>query len=163
MFGWKQKTYQHILENLTEGVYIVDLDQKIQFWNKSAEAMTGLSAGEMIGRPLDEVSIGYEDESGNALKPFEYPVALCLQEKKNINRNFFINSSDNRKIPVDENASPLFSKDKMTGAVVTFKDISGCIKTVAERLTQNCLPEVTARIHYSVSLPYPDTKELETQ
>jgi PAS domain S-box-containing protein len=134
MFGWKQKTYHHILENLTEGVYVVDLEQKIQFWNKSAEAMTGFSAGEMVGRLLDEVSIGYEDESGHELKPFEYPVALCLQEKKNINRNFFINSSDNRKIPIDENASPLFSKDKMTGAVVTFKDISGCIKTVAERL-----------------------------
>ncbi|MEN8264018.1 MAG: GAF domain-containing protein [Nitrospirota bacterium] len=134
MFGWKQKTYQHILENLTEGVYVVDLDQKIQFWNKSAEAMTGFSAGEMVGRSLDEVSIGYEDESGHELKPFEYPVALCLQEKKNINRNFFVNSRDNRKIPIDENASPLFSKDKMTGAVVTFKDISGCINTVAERL-----------------------------
>jgi PAS domain S-box-containing protein len=134
MFGWKQKNYHQILEDFADAVYLVDPDRKIQFWNGAAESMTGLSADEMIGRSLDQVNIGYEDESGNALQPFEYPAALCLQEKKAINKNFFIRVKDSGKIPVDENATPLFNKGKLTGALVTFRNITNCIETVSQRI-----------------------------
>ena len=134
MFGWKQKNYHQILEDFADAVYLVDPDRKIQFWNRAAESMTGLSADKMIGRSLDQVNIGYEDESGNALQPFEYPAALCLQEKKSINKNFFIRVKDSGKIPVDENATPLFNKGKLTGALVTFRNITDCIETVSQRI-----------------------------
>ncbi len=134
MFGWKQTNYHQILEDFADAVYLVDPDRKIRFWNGAAESMTGLSADKMIGRSLDEVNIGYEDESGNALQPFEYPAALCLQEKKSINKNFFIRVKESGKIPVDENATPLFNKGELTGALVTFRNITNCIETVSQRI-----------------------------
>jgi PAS domain S-box-containing protein len=134
MFGWKQKNYHQILEDFADAVYLVDTDRKIRFWNRAAESMTGFSDDEMIGRSLDKVNIGYEDESGNALQPFEYPVARCLQEKKAINKNFFITVKDSGKIPIDESATPLFNKGKLTGALVTFRNITNCIETVRQRI-----------------------------
>jgi PAS domain S-box-containing protein len=134
MFGIKWKIYRQIFDNMTDGVYVVDQDQKIQFWNRAAELITGFPTDEVIGKALDKTGIRYEDDRGNPLQPFEYPVTLCLQEKRVVTKIFSIKAKDNRKIPVEESASPLFNNDKLKGAVVTLKDISNCIKTVEQRL-----------------------------
>lgn len=134
MFGRKQKIYLQILENMTDGVYLVDENREIRFWNKTAEALTGFTARDMTGSSINGDNIKYEDYSGKDLQPFEYPVALCFQEKKLITKNFFIKGKDDLKIPVEENAMPLLINDKVEGAVVTFKDISKCIQTTTNRL-----------------------------
>ena len=45
-----EEFYKTLLENLYDGVYYVDLDQKISFWNSAAERITGFSAEEVTGR-----------------------------------------------------------------------------------------------------------------
>lgn len=39
--------YLTIINNLNDGVYFVDLDRRILFWNKAAERITGYSAEEI--------------------------------------------------------------------------------------------------------------------
>ena len=134
MFGRKNKTYRRILDNITGGVYLVDNNQTIRFWNKTAELLTGFTAEEMIGSPAGNKNIIYEDESGNTVQPFEYPVALCFQEKRIISKTFYVKTKNNGKIPVEEHASPLVSNGKIDGAVVTFRDISNCIQTITQKL-----------------------------
>ena len=134
MFGWKWKTYRLMLDGITDGVYLVGPDKKIKYWNRAAESLTGYTAAEMIGRPFDSGHIGYEDEKGNILQAYEYPAALCFQEKKIVTRNFLIKTKDNRHIPVEENASPLQVNGKITGVVATFRDITRCIRTTEQRL-----------------------------
>ena len=34
--------YKHILDNLYDGVYFVDLHRKILFWNEAAEKLQGI-------------------------------------------------------------------------------------------------------------------------
>ncbi len=142
MFGRKTKQYLQILDNMTNGVYFVDGSQKIRFWNKAAESMTGLSAAEMTGKPVNGNYIQYEDESGSAIQPFEYPVALCFQEKKAVTRFFLFRADDKNTIPVEECANPVFDNGKMTGVIVNFKDISGCV----QRVKQNLLTEKKERL-----------------
>jgi PAS domain S-box-containing protein len=134
MFGWKWKTYRQILDGMVNGVYLVDLDQKIRFWNRAAESLTGFKADKMIGSSIDGVDFKYEDETGNTIQSFEYPVALCFQEKKAVSKNFFIKTKDNVRIPVEENASPLYSNGKIKGVIATFRDVTRCIRTVESRL-----------------------------
>lgn len=134
MSGMKWQRYRQILDNMTDGVYVIDLDQKIQYWNRAAESLTGYFAKEMIGKSVDEVDIRYEDVGGNILQPFEYPTALCIQERKMISKNFFIRTKDQKKIPIEENASPLYSKGEMSGVIANFRDITQCIHTIESRL-----------------------------
>jgi len=134
MFGWNWKNYRHIFESMTEGMYFVDLNQKIRYWNKAAEHLTGMPAEKMVGKSIDEVTIRYDDEGDTALQPFEYPVALCLQKKKVISKNFLIKGQDNKKIPVEEHAAPFYEKGKITGAIATFRNITHCIQTIEQRL-----------------------------
>jgi PAS domain S-box-containing protein len=120
---------------MSEGLYFVDLNQKIQYWNRAAEILTGITADEIIGKSIDEGNVRYDYKGDNTLEPFEYPVALCLQGKKVVRKNFFIKTKDNKKVPVEESASPLYEKGNITGAVATFRDVSYCIRKTEQRLT----------------------------
>ncbi len=117
---------------MTDGVYLVDMEKKVQFWNRAAETLTGYSADTMIGRAHDEVR--YTDEKGIVLQPFEYPVALCFQEKKTVSRQLYTAADDGNTIMIEEIASPLMEKGKMTGVIATVRDISGRVATVVNRL-----------------------------
>jgi PAS domain-containing protein len=81
MFDWLENTYRQILDNMTEGVYFVDINQKIQYWNRAAGLLTGIAADEVLFKFFHHRHIQYEDEKGNLLEPFEYPVALCFRRK----------------------------------------------------------------------------------
>jgi len=134
MFSWYRIKYRDILDSMTDGMYFVDLNQKVQYWNRAAEHLTGLSSDQIVGKAIDGGYITFEGEGDNALQPFEYPVSLCLQEKKLVSKTFFIRTKDNKKIPVEESAAPFYEKGKMTGVVATFRDISHCTAAVELRL-----------------------------
>ncbi len=134
MISWGWKGYRHILDNMADGVYFVGPERKIKYWNKGAESLTGFTSEEMVGKPFDQTPIRYEDGKGNVLQQYEYPVTLCFQEKKPISKSFFLKTKDNRTIPVEENATPVYKKGKMAGVIAAFRNISLCIQSVESRL-----------------------------
>jgi PAS domain S-box-containing protein len=134
MFKWFDKGYRQILDNMADGVYFVDHTGKVRYWNRGAESITGFASDEVIGRLFDSLPLGQEDTRGNRLQQYEYPLALCLQEKKTVSRDFLITTKDNRKIHIEENVRPLFENGKITGMISSFRDISNCIKVVRSQM-----------------------------
>lgn len=134
MTTWKWKNYRQILDNTADGIYLVDLERKFQYWNIGAESITGFSAKEIVGKPFDQSPVIYEDSRGNKLEQYEHPVALCFQEKKPVKKNFFIKTKDNGLSHVEETATPLYKKKKIIGVVATFRDISNCIQIAESEL-----------------------------
>ncbi|MCW2964499.1 MAG: Sensor protein [Actinomycetia bacterium] len=49
------------LETIADGVVLLDNDERILLWNNAAEAMTGLAAAHIIGKPAREALPGYAD------------------------------------------------------------------------------------------------------
>ncbi len=49
------RVYREILENVYEGVFLIDRDKRITYWNKAAEQGTGLSSGEVLGQNVFDV------------------------------------------------------------------------------------------------------------
>ncbi len=47
-----------LLDNAQDAILVRDLDDKILFWNKSAERIYGWSAGEVIGKDLQDITYG---------------------------------------------------------------------------------------------------------
>lgn len=41
-----------VLDSLPEGIAFADLEGRVQFWNRSAEAMTGHSGADLVGQPI---------------------------------------------------------------------------------------------------------------
>ncbi len=53
-----------LLNGLHEGVYLVDLDCRIQFWNQAATAISGYEADEVIGKRCADDLLVHVDECG---------------------------------------------------------------------------------------------------
>ena len=50
-----------VLGYVADGVFLVDAKGAVQLWNPAAEAITGVPAEAVLGRPLEEVIPGWED------------------------------------------------------------------------------------------------------
>jgi PAS domain S-box-containing protein len=48
------------LEYVADGVFLLDAEGVIRFWNPAAEAITGLRVGDVVGRPAAEAIQGWE-------------------------------------------------------------------------------------------------------
>ncbi len=134
MTVWIWNNYRHILDAAADGIYFVDRDRKIKYWNRGAETLTGFNAREIVGESFDHFPVRYEDNKGNQLEHYEYPALLCFQEKKPIRKSFFIRTKDNRSVPIEEIAMPLYKKEKISGVVTTIRNISNCIQTAESEL-----------------------------
>jgi PAS domain S-box-containing protein len=53
-----------VLEAVGDGVFLVDSERVVRLWNRAAEALTGLSRHDVVGRPVHEVMAGWDDLAG---------------------------------------------------------------------------------------------------
>jgi signal transduction histidine kinase len=51
--------HARVLEHVDDGIFLVDDGGVVQHWNPAAHAVTGIAAGEALGRPVDEVLSGW--------------------------------------------------------------------------------------------------------
>ncbi len=56
-----------VLEDLPTGIYIVDRDQRIRFWNRGAEHIIGHLSQEVVGRIYTEHIVDACDACGQTL------------------------------------------------------------------------------------------------
>jgi PAS domain S-box-containing protein len=75
------KLFRHVLQDLPVGIYIVDRDLRIRFWNHGAEQLTGHLAHEVVGRVLEEV-VQACNRRGNRLSSEDCPVTMTLSQRK---------------------------------------------------------------------------------
>ncbi len=61
-----------------DGAFVVDRAQRIVFWNRAAEAISGLSSAETVGRRCHEVFCG-RDEDGNRVCCPRCPMFVMVQ------------------------------------------------------------------------------------
>ncbi|MFC1887784.1 histidine kinase dimerization/phosphoacceptor domain -containing protein [Candidatus Cloacimonadota bacterium] len=83
--------HRHILENLGEGVAVVDLNENISFANAAAEKIFGVGSGKLIGRNLIEFTtseslqtIQSESEKITAGITAEYEIEIIPENQENI-------------------------------------------------------------------------------
>ena len=75
------KLFRHLVEDLPMGIYIVDTQRRIRFWNHGAEHITGHLAHEVIGLVLDDV-VQACDRNGDRLSGEERPVTTTISERE---------------------------------------------------------------------------------
>lgn len=110
---------EDILDSLGEGVFTVDKNFRINFFNKSAERITGHKKNEVIGQFCKNVFKSKICFSG-------CPISLVINSKKNIyDLESKINTSNNNFIPIKLNAAVLHNEEeKPIGGVISFREIS---------------------------------------
>lgn len=113
--------YRAILDTIQEGIYFVDLDRRIVFWNRGAEQLTGYLSQEVIGRQCQDNILLHADEHGNVLCHRGCPLAATAADGKPRKTILFVRHKEGHRIPVWVAARPLFSPaGEIAGAVEVF-------------------------------------------
>ncbi|MEF2145756.1 MAG: sigma 54-interacting transcriptional regulator [Desulfovibrionaceae bacterium] len=108
-----------VLDSIADGVFTVDHDWNITYFNAAAARITGIEPEDAVGAKCWEVlRSGLCD--GNCA------VRQCIEEGGTlVNKTKFILRSDGEKVPVSISASALRnSEGKLIGGVETFRDLT---------------------------------------
>ncbi|BDQ37627.1 diguanylate cyclase [Pseudodesulfovibrio nedwellii] len=115
--------YKGLLDSLSEGVYFLDLDRNVTYWNKAAERLSGYSAKEMIGKSCSDHVLRHVDCNGTELCLNGCPMLATMQEGKEQEASVFMHHKFGHRVPVLVRASPMRdSTGKIVGAVEIFSD-----------------------------------------
>ncbi len=117
--------YQRILENLHDGLYIVDRNRVITYWNKGAEQISGFMASEVVGKSCADDILTHVDDKGNNLCSGVCPLAASMSDGKGRKALIYMHHKDGHRIPVAVRVSTVKDSDgKVIGGVELFTDIS---------------------------------------
>lgn len=120
--------YRAVLENLSDGVYFVDRQRRITYWNKGAERLTGYRADEVVGHSCEDGILNHCDAAGTVLCGAGCPLLATINDGRQREAHVFLNHRDGSRRPVRVRAAPLHNDDgKIVGAVETFHDDSALI------------------------------------
>ena len=118
-------SYEKIIENLHDGLYFVNRDRVITYWNRAAEQISGFTADEVIGRPCKEDILTHIDSEGNNLCTDMCPLAATISDGESREASVFMHHKDGHRIPVSVRVSRLTDKDdNVIGGIELFTDIS---------------------------------------
>lgn len=141
--------YFSVLNSLFDGLYFVDRERRITFWNRTAEGLTGYEAREVLGRKCADNILVHVDGEGRNLCEGLCPVARTLQDGASREADVFLHHRKGHRVPVSVRIAPLMGSDgRIEGAVEVFNDNSRRMAEVEEldRLKQLALLDPVTEI-----------------
>jgi diguanylate cyclase (GGDEF)-like protein/PAS domain S-box-containing protein len=121
-------TYIQIIENLQDGLYFVDANRVITYWNKAAERISGFTAAEVIGRSCSDNVLTHVDNEGNHLCLGPCPLAATIADGRQREAEVYLHHKDGHRVPVFVRVNTLKdSEGKVIGGIEIFTDISSIL------------------------------------
>lgn len=116
---------QYTLESISEGVITTDNEGRVDYLNRAAEAMTGSSRDETMGRKIAELFTLVDETDRRHLGD---PVERCLAMRRRVNmgrRALLVSADGEHEHSVEITASPIRGpSNTISGTVVVFHDVS---------------------------------------
>jgi len=98
---------QAILEGLPNGLYVVDRDRKILFWNEGAEHITGYRGQDVVGRYCQENLLMHCDDNYTPLCGDRCPLKDTLSDGRPREVNVYLRHKEGHRVPVRVRAIPV--------------------------------------------------------
>lgn len=121
-----------VFDNLFDGIYVVDSDRRILYWNPAAERITGYQANEVTGRICSDNILNHIDEGGKCLCDGFCPLAHAMKDGRMRDTEIFLHHKSGHRMPVRVRAMPL---QNHTGAIV------GSVEIFRESRSQEALQD----------------------
>jgi diguanylate cyclase (GGDEF)-like protein/PAS domain S-box-containing protein len=120
-----RESYSNIFDNLYDGLYFVDRNRVIQYWNRAAERISGFKAEEVVGRSCSDNILTHVDAGGDNLCQGMCPLAKTMVDGVPRQAEVFLHHKDGHRVPISVRTSTLTDQDgKILGGVELFSDIS---------------------------------------
>lgn len=123
--------YRDILDHLYDGVYFVDENRTITYWNKGAERITGHAAESVVGYRCADGVLRHVDDAGRRLCGRRCPLLRTMHDGAPREDHVFLHHADGHRIPVLVRAAPMYGENgEIVGAVETFSDNSSLVNAL---------------------------------
>ncbi|MFI5197002.1 MAG: sensor domain-containing diguanylate cyclase [Thermoanaerobaculia bacterium] len=118
--------YKGLLDNLTDGIYFLDRERRITYWNRGAEHLTGYSSNEVLGRRCSDGLLQHMDPEGRLLCRDACPMEATMRDGAERAADVFLHHKMGHRVPITVRAVPIHGNGgEIVGAVELFNDISG--------------------------------------
>ena len=112
--------YKDILDNLYEGVYFVDTERTVLYWNKSAERITGYESDEVIGKHCYDNILNHVDSQNNSLCIGGCPLYHTIQDGVCREVAVYLRHKEGYRVFVAVKTIPLYHEKRMIGVIEVF-------------------------------------------
>ena len=115
--------YKTVLDNLHEGVYVVDQDRRITYWNRGAERISGYPSEMVIGKPCSENILIHIGDDGQPLCDRDCPLTDAMRSGQTRFAEVYLHHADGHRVPIFVRVTPLFDElGNVVGAAEVFSD-----------------------------------------
>lgn len=112
------------LASIGDAVIATDIQGRVVFMNAPAERLTGWTAEDAAGQPLESVFVIVDEQHR---RPVESPVAVAMREGRIVglaNHTVLI-AKDRSEAAIDDSAAPIRDgRNNLVGVVLVFRDVS---------------------------------------
>jgi diguanylate cyclase (GGDEF)-like protein/PAS domain S-box-containing protein len=117
--------YKDLIENISDGLYLVDRDRRIIYWNRVAEKISGYRSEEVIGRYCRDNLLIHVDMNGNSLCEGRCPIDGSMADGRRRDAQVYLHHKDGHRVPVWIRAAPLRdTAGNIVGGAELFTDLS---------------------------------------
>ena len=128
--------YKELLDHLYDGVYFVDQDRRVTYWNAGAERITGYRSAEVVGSRCSDNMLMHVDERGERLCTDRCPLLKTLRDGCVREMELYLSHKDGHRVPVLTHISPIPDADgEIAGVVEVFSDNSANV-AMGERVQE---------------------------
>ncbi len=128
-----QAFYQKLLNSLADGVYFVDRDRRVTYWNKAAERISGFATQEVLGKSCADNVLRHVDDEGTELCIHGCPLAATMEDGQVREVEVYMHHKFGHRVPVAIRAAPMRDVNgEIVGAVEIFSNNSKNIDVLKE-------------------------------
>ena len=136
-----------ILDSIADGVFTVDMNMRITFFNRAASRITGVPADQAVGRRCFHVFHAGICDKSCALK------SSFRTGRDIVNRQVSVLRSDGKNIPISISTAVLRDDaDSMVGGVESFRDLSP-LETLRKEIHRTyTIADIVSKNHHILAL-----------
>ena len=119
-----QKQQELILNSAGEGIFGLDVKGEVTFMNKAASIMLGWDQNELIGKSHHEL-VHHSHSDGSKYQEDDCPIFMaCTDGQVHFNSDDVFWAKDGSSFKVEYSSTPILEGQRITGAVVMFRDLT---------------------------------------
>ncbi|TIH12317.1 diguanylate cyclase [Marinifilum sp. JC120] len=117
--------YKKILDAVTDGIYFLNTERIITYWNKGAEKLAGYSAAEIEGKSCKDNLLRHVDGKGTDLCENGCPLEATMLDGKEREADVFMHHKLGHRVLIHVKSFPLKNElGQITGAAEIFTEVN---------------------------------------
>src|SRR5262249_14587249 len=136
--------YKTLLDQVGEGLYVVDLHRRILYWNQGAQEITGYREHEVVGQFCNGDLLMHCDSAGSILCGGACPLAKTMQDGTSRTCTVYLRHRHGHRLPVRVRALPLRNASgEIVGAIEMFQPAAPAQDQPGALHTFGCMDQLT--------------------